>query len=63
MKLTQTTEPTSSGLETKRKKEFALEAWEKETSNEISLKNINNNKKAALSSLQSLSRVQFFVTP
>ena len=45
MKLTQTTEPTSSGLETKRKKEFALEAWEKETSNEISLKNIDNKKK------------------
>ena len=33
------------GAETKRKKEFNLEAWEKETSNTISLKN-NNNEKA-----------------
>ena len=31
--------------ETKRKKEFKLEDWEKETSNKISLKN-NNNEKA-----------------
>ena len=31
--------------EIKRKKEFNLEAWEKETSNKI-LKNKNNNEKA-----------------
>ena len=31
--------------ETKKKKEFNLEAWEKETSNKI-LKNKNNNEKA-----------------
>ena len=37
-KLTQTTEPTLEGAETKRKKEFNLEAWEKETSNTISKK-------------------------
>jgi len=37
-KLTQTTEPTLEGAETKRKKEFNLEAWEKETSNTFSLK-------------------------
>ena len=35
-KLTQTTEPTLEGAETKRKKEFNLEAWENETSNTIS---------------------------
>ena len=35
MMLTQTTEPTLEGAETKRKKEFNLEAWEK-TSNTIS---------------------------
>ena len=35
MKLTQTTGPT---LETKRKKEFNLETWEKETSNTVNLK-------------------------
>ena len=39
-KLTQTTEPTLEGAGTKRKKEFNLEAWEKETSNTISLKKI-----------------------
>jgi len=47
MQLTQTTGPTLGGAETKRKKEFnllqgknstSLEAWEKETSNTISLK-------------------------
>ena len=36
-KLTQTTGPTLEG-ETKKKKEFNLEAWKKETSNTISLK-------------------------
>ena len=37
-KLTQTTEPTLEGAETKRKNEFNIEAWEKETSNTFSLK-------------------------
>ena len=32
--------------ETKRKKEFNCEAWEKETSNTVRLKNNNNNEKA-----------------
>ena len=32
--------------EIKRKKEFNLEAWEKEISNTKSLKNNNNNEKA-----------------
>ena len=37
MKLTQTTGPALGGQKgTKRKKEFNLEAWEKETSNTIS---------------------------
>ena len=36
MKLTQTTGPTLTKGETKRKKELNLEAWEKETSNTIS---------------------------
>ena len=35
-KLTQTTEPTLEGAETKRKKGFKLEAWENETLNIIS---------------------------
>ena len=48
MKLAQTTGPTLvRKAETKRKKEFNLEAWEKETSNTVSLKNNNNNEKAA----------------
>ena len=34
-KLTQTTGTSDSGAETKRKKEFSLEAWGKETSNTI----------------------------
>ena len=32
--------------ETERKKEFNLEAWEKETSSTVRLKNNNNNEKA-----------------
>ena len=39
MKLKQTTAPTLEGAETKRKKEFNLEACKKEISNTISLKN------------------------
>ena len=35
-KLTQTTAPTLGGAETKRKKEFNCEAWEKDTSNTVS---------------------------
>ena len=35
-KLTQTTEPTLGRKKPKGKKEFTLEAWEKETSNKIS---------------------------
>ena len=42
-KLTQTTGTSDSGAETKRKKEFSLEAWGKETSNTVSL-NKNNEK-------------------
>ena len=38
MKLTQTTGPTLTKGETKRKKELNLEAWEKETSNTMFLK-------------------------
>ena len=44
MKLTLTTKPTLGGAENKRKKEFNPEAWEKETSNTVSLK--NNHEKA-----------------
>ena len=43
-KLTQTTGTNDSGAETKRKKEFSLEAWGKETSNTVSL-NKNNERK------------------
>ena len=43
-KLTQTTGPILGGQKPKRKKEFNLKAWEKETSNTISLK--KNNEKA-----------------
>ena len=42
--LTQITGPTFMGAEIKRKKEFNLEAWEKETSNTISLKRETNEK-------------------
>ena len=45
MKLTQTTGPTLGRQKPKGRKKFNLEAWEKETSNRISLKN-NNNEKA-----------------
>ena len=44
-KLTPTTGPTLGGRKPKKNKEFNLEAWEKETSNTIRLKN-NNNEKA-----------------
>ena len=36
MKLTQTTGPNLRGVETKRRKEYNLETWEKETPNTIS---------------------------
>ena len=44
MKLTETTGPTLGGQKPKGRKNFNLEAWEKETSNTISLK--KNNEKA-----------------
>ena len=44
MKLKKTTAPTLEGAETKRKKEFNLEARKKKTSNTVSLK--NNSEKA-----------------
>ena len=40
VKLTQTTGPILGGQKPKRKKEFNLKAWEKETSNTISFKKI-----------------------
>jgi len=44
-KLTETTGPTLTRAETKRKKEFNLEAWEKETSNTMFFKKIMKRKR------------------
>ena len=59
MKLTQTTAPTlGGGAETKRKKEFNLEAWKKETSSTIIKKKMKRQRNTAQMKEQTFTEVQ-----